>query len=105
MKKLLFAMTFTLFTAPLFAQNNCLNMAKYYAIKAYHSEMGTVQGSDGISYMANLLEEVGSQLKFVVTIQDNNEDGESWIVDYLVTIDNSAQNCRKVSVCNEGSRE
>lgn len=88
-----------------FANDVCLNQAKYQAIRTYHAETGVVQGSDGITYQGQFLDQEGESLRYVVTIQDNNEDGEYWFVDYEVVMKLENKKCKKVSVRNAGSRE
>lgn len=69
----------------------CENYAKYSAIKAYKAEVGTVQGSDGIGYDATLIALRGDVSAYVVSISDNNEDGEYWTVDYQVVLGKSCK--------------
>lgn len=68
------------------AEFPCANMAKYGAIKAYKSETGTIQGSDGIQTVAVPTSARGNLISYLVTISDNNEDGETWEVDYTVVL-------------------
>ena len=63
----------------------CENYAKYAAIRAYKSEVGTIQGSEGIEFSATLLKLKNEWVEYQVTISDNNEDGETWTVDYWVS--------------------
>lgn len=99
MKKILLSVSFSLLSAYSFASTECVNKAKYYAIQTYHAEMGTVQGSDGISYDAKLLNSAKkSILNYLVSIQDNNEDGETWVAEYKVIINNKNGDCQKKSV-------
>lgn len=92
----------SLFLIPSFAfaaEGPCSNYAKFAAIRAYKAEVGTVQGSDGIEYSASLLEHQGSIYKYSVSISDNNEDGESWTVEYLVDVKREpTQSCKVISV-------
>ncbi len=81
------------------AQENtqaCSNFAKYEAIRKYKADTGTVQGSDGIEYSAQLLKETSTQYQYVVEISDNNEDGEYWTLAYTVTLEKKT--CKKVSI-------
>lgn len=66
--------------------NRCENYAKYAAIDAYKAKMGSVQGSDGIKSVAILIKKKGLYIDYKVTISDNNEDGDTWNIDYLVQI-------------------
>lgn len=88
MNKQIMILIFAVTVSPLAfgTTNSCKNHAKYAAIKAYKAEMGTVQGSDGIECTETLLKKQGKLAKYKVTISDNNEDGETWDVDYLVQI-------------------
>lgn len=79
------------------ATNPCKNYAKNAAIRAYKSETGTIQGSDGIKYVATQVKNSGQFFEFQVTISDNNEDGETWNVDYLVQLQRNAT-CKVVKV-------
>jgi hypothetical protein len=87
------------FFSPAFATeaSPCINMAKYGAIRAYKAEMGTIQGSDGIQYEATLTGTRGEFSSYLVAISDNNEDGESWTVNYTVVV-RKTQICSVVSV-------
>lgn len=67
------------------AKSPCAGFAKYGAIRAYKAEVGTIQGSEGIEYSATLKKQSGDEFTYLVTISDNNEDGETWDVDYIVT--------------------
>ena len=74
-----------------FASMDCKNMAKNGAIRAYHSEMGTVQGSEGIEYGAKLVDNSkGSKFTYLIDIYDNNEDGDAWTSNYLVEVSKSS---------------
>lgn len=90
--KTIIALSIALFSLSTFA---CENYAKYGAIKAYKAEMGTVQGSDGIEYEATLVGLRNDISAYVVSISDNNEDGEYWTVDYSVVLNKS---CKILSV-------
>lgn len=72
----------------------CENMAKNAAIRAYYSEVGVVQGSDGIQYKAKLEKVDGNVNEFIVSISDNNEDGEAWTIDYYVSTVDTAGKCK-----------
>lgn len=99
----------TIFTAIVFsatlntalAVDTCANMAKNGAIRAYMSEMGTVQGSEGIQYSAHLVHQTGNSYKYEVVISDNNEDGETWDVNYLVQVQLRGTSCKIVKVSQE----
>ncbi len=108
---LIFVLAITLFaSAPFrFAQatvaeaqgqdaSSCANMAKFGAIRAYKAEVGTIQGSDGIQYEATLTGVRGEVASFLVSIYDNNEDGETWTVNYSVVVRKSENRCSLVSV-------
>ena len=79
---------------------SCKGHAKYGAIKAYHSEMGIVQGSDDIHYSAELVNNtLGAASVYLVDISDSNEDGDFWKVNYLVRVALDTKNkCEIVSV-------
>lgn len=97
--KLLFFILISGFVSLAVAQENnqaCSNYAKYQAIRKYKADTGTVQGSDGIEYSAQLLKETSTQYEFVVEISDNNEDGEYWTLAYTVTLEKKT--CKKVSI-------
>jgi hypothetical protein len=83
-----------------FAQDSapCANMAKYGAIRAYKAEVGTIQGSAGIQYTASLTGVRGDFASYVVAISDNNEDGETWTVNYTVVVRKTNQQCALISV-------
>jgi hypothetical protein len=79
----------------------CANMAKYAAIRAYKAEVGEVQGSDGIQYSAVATATRGNYISYLVTISENNEDGESWEVGYNVNLlwqQNAKPECKILSV-------
>ena len=80
------------------SEGPCANMAKREAIRRYKAENGTIQGSDGIGYTAQLLKHNANILDYVVTISDNNEDGEYWEVDYYVRLDGRTQACKIMAV-------
>jgi hypothetical protein len=64
----------------------CANMAKYAAIRAYKAEVGEVQGSDGIKYSATVASARYNAVFYLVSIRENNEDGESWEFKYSVAL-------------------
>ena len=70
----------------------CENYAKYFAIRDYKVRVGTVQGSDGIQYESELISTSGDEHTFKITIQDNNEDGDSWTVFYDVVVEGPLRN-------------
>ncbi|MBX3040774.1 MAG: hypothetical protein KF789_08730 [Bdellovibrionaceae bacterium] len=76
----------------------CANYAKYGALRVYHATMGTVQGSDGAQADARHLNSHGDEHSYVVTISDNNEDGEGWEADYGVRVRGFNQQCQVVFV-------
>jgi len=84
------------------AEGPCSNMAKYAAIRAYKAEMGTVQGSDGIDYSATLIAQRGEFAGYLVTISDNNEDGDRWEADYNVSV--RLKDCKVVLVRKAAER-
>ncbi len=79
-------------------QDRCVNYAKYGAIRAYKAEMGTVQGSHGIEYVAELKGTQGVFSDYVVSIYDDNEDGDTWQVDYAVRTETLAKSCKLIFV-------
>lgn len=99
-----------IFTALVFSANvsaavmgdPCINMAKYGAIRAYMSETGTVQGSEGIQYSARLVQQQGNVFDYQVTISDNNEDGETWDVEYEVKVQQRGNTCKVITVSGLG---
>lgn len=95
MKSSIVFFALVLFSFRTFAANECKNKAKYYAINTYHAETGVVQGSNGISYQAEFLSEKKGIQKYQVKIEDNNEDGDYWTIEYEVTIDNASGACLK----------
>lgn len=104
MKTTLLALLAFAFTAPAFAENSpCANMAKSAAIRAYKAETGTIQGSEGIQYEALLVGVRGNNYNYLVSISDNNEDGETWEVDYSVVVQ-SAGACRVLSTKKVATR-
>ena len=105
MKNLLFVFGLSVLSMQVFAIEDCSNKAKYYATKVYHAQMGAVQGSDGIEREARLVSERGDILNYVVTLSDNNDEGEAWEVDYRVSIDNSAGECTKRYVRKIAARD
>lgn len=82
----------------------CANFAKSGAIRAYKAETGTIQGSNGIEYSAKLIGTRGDISDYLVTIADNNEDGESWEVDYAVKVKGSNSSCKILAVKKIGAR-
>lgn len=86
MKTLVLIVTFLFTTLPCLANSKtCENYGKFGAIRAYKSEVGTVQGSEGISYeVIQTLKSEDPFYNFIVAITDNNEDGDVWTVNYLV---------------------
>lgn len=81
--------------------STCANMAKYGAIRAYKAEVGTIQGSEGIQYDATLTGLRGEFASFLVSISDNNEDGETWTVNYSVVVRKTENRCSVVSVTKQ----
>jgi len=77
----------------------CANHAKSAAIRTYINEVGTVQGSEGIQY--EIKEKLKAKLPFhnyIVSISDNNEDGEYWTVDYFVMTKKVGDKCQVLKV-------
>lgn len=85
-------------------QGPCANFAKFAAIRAYKAEMGTVQGSNGIDYSAEMIRSDRGTTTYVVTIRDNNEDGEVWEVDYSVRVKGPNPLCKILSVKKMSAR-
>lgn len=75
----------------------CDNYAKQGAIRAYKSQ-GAVQGSEGIEYSAKLVKSANSVYDYLVSISDNNDEGESWTVDYLVRVEKDGNACHILKV-------
>lgn len=96
MSKLIF--TALVFSANVMASGPCENMAKYGAIRAYMSEVGTIQGSDGIQYEAKLISSTENIFNYEVIISDNNEDGEYWDTTFQVRVKQRGTSCKVVSV-------
>jgi hypothetical protein len=86
------------------AEGPCSNRAKYEAIRRYKAETGTVQGSDGIGHAAVLESTRGRTYTYLITISDNNEDGEYWEVDYKVSIQETNGSCKILNVKKGESR-
>lgn len=78
-------------------EQTCANYAKYGAIKAYKSEMGVVQGSDGVYSEAQFVSRNDSTYKYNVTVWDNNEDGDVWGQQYTVEVKKVGTKCQLVS--------
>jgi hypothetical protein len=78
------------------AAGPCENKAKYGAIRAYKAEVGTIQGSNGVETKADLVQERNGAYSYIVSVMDNNEDGEYWTLDYAVVV--KGQDCKIVSV-------
>ena len=100
-KKTLIATLFTL-SATAFAQSaatDCSNFAKAAASRAYKASVGTIQGSEGIQY--EIKEKLVAKLPFhnyVISITDNNEDGDTWTVDYFVMTKKVNDKCQVLKV-------
>ena len=85
-------------------QGPCANFAKAAAIRVYKASVGTVQGSDGIQY--EIKKKLQAKLPFynyIVSISDNNEDGEFWSVDYFVMTKKVKNSCKVLKVKEEVS--
>lgn len=105
MKKLFNVIIATvLFSGVAQAANLCEGHAKYGAMKAYAEEMGVVQGSDGATRDATLIDNLNAKkATYIVGISDNNEDGEYWTVNYLVKVGlNRANECQVSSTKKVG---
>lgn len=77
----------------------CDNYAKYGAIRAYISEVGVVQGSEGIQYeIKEKLKAKSPFYNYIVSISDNNEDGDVWTVDYFVMTKKIDGDCQVLKV-------
>lgn len=98
MRIFLLTVLFSVIGSAAFSAELCENFAKYAAIRAYKASVGTVQGSEGIDYAAKLVAKEQSRLLFVVSISDNNEDGETWTTDYQVEILREKGACKIRSV-------
>lgn len=101
MKTIFTAMVFSASLASAGAAGTCANMAKFGAIRAYHSEMGVVQGSDGIQYSAELIDSDANNFSYRVTISDNNEDGDTWDVHYTVKVQLRGRTCKVIRVLQD----
>ena len=68
------------------------------AIRAYKSEIGFVQGSDGIKYSATLIDNTKkeNEATYLVGVDDNNEDEEYWTWNYLVEVKKDSEGSCKV---------
>lgn len=103
--KYLIIITAIMFSSVSYAQKNqgeCSNYAKAAAIRLYKATVGTVQGSEGIQY------EIKQKLKarkpfhnYIVSITDNNEDGEVWTLDYFVMTKKENGKCLILKVKEE----
>ena len=102
MFKLLIALLIS--TSAVASEGPCANTAKYAAIRAYKAEVGPVQGSDGIQYSAVLKQHNSDILQYVVTISENNEDGEFWEMDYSVKLKGQEASCKVLSVKKTATR-
>lgn len=98
MKAILLTVGVLLISASALAQGPCENFAKFGAIRHYKSIMGTVQGSEGIEYSSKFIGTQGNISDYVVTIVDNNEDGEMWEVDYSVQVQDTGKKCKVLAV-------
>lgn len=78
----------------------CAGHAKYGALKAYHAEMGTVQGSQGAEHTALLVDNIVSanQASYLVSVTDSNEDNDVWTANYLVQVSEIQSKCKVNSV-------
>lgn len=99
MKKLLNVLLGTLLLSGVAqAANLCEGHAKYGAMTAYMDEMGVVQGSDGATRTATLVDNLDSnKATYLVSINDNNEDGDYWTVNYLVKVALDGENSCQVN--------
>ncbi|KYG68015.1 hypothetical protein AZI87_01725 [Bdellovibrio bacteriovorus] len=102
--KSILALFVLLSSAQSFAANPCENHAKAAAIRTYKAAVGTVQGSEGIQYSSVKEEGWNNPYLYTVTIADNNEDGETWEVDYEVQVQDKAGKCKVLSVKEVASR-
>jgi hypothetical protein len=80
------------------SEKPCANYAKYAAIRAYKAETGSIQGSDGLHVSAKWIKTQNQILDYAVRISDNNEDGETWDVDYWVQIQKMNSSCKILKV-------
>lgn len=83
-------------------KGECSNYALSGAIKAYKSMAGTVQGSEGIEY--KIKEKLKAKLPFhnyIISITDNNEDGDVWTLDYFVMTKKENGQCKVLKVREE----
>jgi hypothetical protein len=100
MKKTILVVAAVLLTSLLAQAKPCENIAKYQAIRSYKSEVGTVQGSDGIQYSSSLKSVQGKIYTYEVAVFDNNDEGDTWEVNYIVTIKNDKKKCITLNVAN-----
>ena len=63
----------------------------------YKAAAGTIQGSDGIQYLATVLGTQGEFISYLVEISDNNEDGDRWTVSYSIVIKTVGEACQVFS--------
>lgn len=105
MKQFLFISFVILLSSPLLALTQteieqCSNQAKAGAIEAYKAEVGVVQGSYGIETSVFFVISYENIFEYLVCISDNNEDGESWSVEYLVRVKKDGDKCKIIKVEN-----
>jgi hypothetical protein len=98
------ALLMTLFISAV-AHASCESKATNYAVRVYEAAIGPVQGSEGMEHETKLVSTRQGILDYLVTIWDNNEDGEIWEVEYQVVVDNKTGACRKVLVKMIATRE
>lgn len=90
-----------------FSAEICENYAKYFSIRDYKKNLGSVQGSDGMQYESELISVTtfpdGDEYLYEVSISEKNEDGEYWTVNYEVLLehDPSTQKCSLLKLKSE----
>ena len=93
------------------AGETCENYAKYFAIRDYKANLGPVQGSDGIQYESELIyvDELpgGDEYLYKVIVNDNNEDGEYWSVNYELLLEHNktTNKCSLLKLKSEHSED
>ena len=81
----------------------CEEDARYSAFSKYYSEMGPLQGSEGVDHHAQLVDDYQQEASYLVYIYDGNEDGDAWTSSYLVKVATEAQACQVLSTDPIGS--
>lgn len=77
----------------------CSGVAMQKAMAKYVVESGTIQGSDGAQVSVELALKAKSPFhNYIVSIYDNNEDGETWTVYYFVMSKFENNSCKVLKV-------